>query len=141
AGGVSVLLGPPIAVVRGDLALSLAGLPSYDQSWQATGVSYVGAGDTYRPAPVPLQSVPMSIRIGDQTFNNNGVLGYFTDDDYSRFYAVHGAGTQTAAVRAGLRRSMRSLRGLVGAPFAAGDDGGYVTENHLVTVLPDGPVV
>jgi hypothetical protein len=140
-GGVSVLLGPPVAVVRGDLALSLAGLPSYDQSWQATGVSYVDAAHAYKPVPVPLQSVPMSLRIGDQSFNDNGVLGYFTDDDYSRFYAVHGAGMQTAAARAGLRRSQRDLRSLVGAPVNAAADGGYVTENHLVTVAPDSPAV
>jgi len=137
-GGVSMLLGPPIAVVRGQLSLSLSGLPSYDQSWLATGASYVGAGNIYQPAPVPLQSVPVGIRVGDQSFNENGVLGYFIDDDYSRFYAVHGAGTQTAALRAGLLQARRDLRDLVGARADAADDGGYVTENHLVPVLPDG---
>jgi hypothetical protein len=141
AGGVSMLLGPPIAVVRGQLALSLSGMPSYDQSWLTTGASYVGPGNVYQPKPVPLESVPVAVRVGDQSFNDNGMLGYFTDGDYAHFYAVHGADTRTRAVRLGLRRAHRGLRELLGQPVAAADDGGYVTENHLVPVLPDGKPV
>jgi hypothetical protein len=136
-GGVSLLLGPPIAVVRGQLGLSLSGLPSYDQSWLTTGTSYVGSGNTYQPMPVPLQAVPVPVRVGEQSFNENGVLGYFTSDDYSRFYAVHGSGTQTAALRAARRQARRNLRSLVGATVTLADDGGYVTEDHLVPLLPD----
>ena len=147
ASGAGTLLGPPLAVVRARISAAIAGLPSYNQSWGMTGESYVaqqGGQPVFDPKPVPVMAVKMPARLGDTGLSKNGVMGYFVDDDYTRFYAVYGAGGQTAAVSRALRGGPVPLGGL--APLlggqAAPDDGSdYVQTGHLLELPLDGTPV
>jgi hypothetical protein len=141
-GNLAVLLGRPLAVVRAAVALSLHGSPVYDQAWGETGTWYMDNG-RYVPRPPPYVSTPFRVRVGDLAHPTNGVLGYFQDDDYARFFAVYGAGAQTAALRRALQtgrlRQGQALRLLhAGAAADPGFGDGYVRRDHLVQVAPDG---
>ncbi|OAN79409.1 hypothetical protein A8B78_11790 [Jannaschia sp. EhC01] len=142
AQGTGALLGPPLAVVRAKISASLAGLPSYNQSWGMTGDSYVthnGQTPVFDPQPVPVMSVKMPARLGDTGLKSNGVMGYFVDDDYSRFYAVYGAGGQTAAIARAMRAGPAQpgdLARLLGTDAAT--DSTYVETDHLLELPMDG---
>jgi hypothetical protein len=141
-GNLSVLLGRPLAVVRASVSLSLLGTPVYDQAWSETGRWYLD-GTRYVPRPPPYLATPFRVRVGDLGHATNGVLGYFQDDDYARFYAVYGAGAQTAPLRRALQRGRlrpgQALRLLEsGAAADAEFAGGYVHRDHLVQIRPDG---
>ncbi|MDB5041446.1 MAG: hypothetical protein JWN27_2172 [Candidatus Eremiobacteraeota bacterium] len=139
---VAALLGAPLALVRAQLSLELAGLPAFDQSWASTGISYTGNN----PVPPPLLSVPFGLRIGDMGFATNGVLGYFVADGYDTFYAVYGAGGQTAQLIRALRAGLKPPGGLANylletasQPLAI--ESTYVKTNHLVPMTPSGATV
>jgi hypothetical protein len=138
---VSALLGAPLAVVRARVAFELAGWPAFDQSWASTGANYVGA----KPVAAPLLSVPFGIRIGDMAFGTNGVMGYFVAGDYDTFYAVYGAGGQTAQVVRAVRGGVKPQGGLARL-LANGDahtqkSSSYVQTGHLVPLTPSGTPV
>jgi hypothetical protein len=138
-GNLSVLLGRPLAVVRAELSLNLYGLPYYNQSWKLTGSYYVKDGQ-YNPTLPPFASVKFKLRVGDTGFKDNGVLGYFLNDDYSTFYAVYGSGGQTAqlyeALKQPLLRSLSLLQTLTfDAPLASSN---YVERDHLIELPADG---
>jgi len=140
-GNLSLLLGRPLAVVRASVSLSLHGTPVYDQAWGETGRWYLDGG-RYVPRPPPFVSTRFRVRVGDLGHATNGVLGYFQDDDYARFYAVYGAGAQTAPLRRALQRGRlrpgQALRLLEsGAAAGRGFAGGYVRRDHLVQLAPD----
>lgn len=146
--GVSTLLGPPLAVVRARLSASIYGFPEYNQTWRLTGEYYLGENNTFDPRPTPIQSVKMQVRLGDTELVENGVMGFFVNDDYSLFHAVYGAGGQTGAVRRALRSApqpLGSLSALLGVETdsdAGGDDGsGYVDVGHLIDLPLDGTPV
>jgi hypothetical protein len=136
-------------VVRARISASLAACPAYDQSWGNTGADYVatvGGQPVYHPRPVPLSRVSLPARIGDTALNDNGVMGYFLNDDYSRFHAVYGAGGQTAALRRALRAGplpAGRLTALLNQPLAAAapDQSGYVDTDHLIDLPLDGSPV
>jgi hypothetical protein len=138
---ISALLGPTLALVRARLVLELSGLPAYNQSWSDTGKFYVGADGAFAPLPPPLLEVSFPVRLGDTGFATNGVLGYCQADDYAKFYAVYGAGGQTAALIAAMRRGavphpglatlLRRTAGGTSAPSA------YVATGHKIGVKPD----
>lgn len=142
-GNLSVLAGQALAVVRADVSLSLAGLPDYNQTYGLTGQYYLDENGAYRPVPPPWTSTALTVRVGDLAYRGNGVLGYFQADAYDTFYAVHGAGPHTSALR-------RALKGGPLAPGAAarlvarsaaspsGFGSGYVVPGHLVRLWPDG---
>ncbi|HVG44701.1 MAG TPA: hypothetical protein VM890_08220, partial [Longimicrobium sp.] len=142
-GNLSILLGRPLALVRASVSLSLLGTPVYDQAWSETGRWYLDGDNRYAPRPPPFVSTPFQVRVGDLGHATNGVLGYFQDDDYSRFHAVYGAGTQTAPLRRALQRGRlrpgEALR-LLEAGAAADRDfaGGYVERGHRVRLPADG---
>ncbi|RCW84092.1 hypothetical protein [Paracoccus lutimaris] len=140
--GAGTLLGPPLAVVRARISAAIAGLPSYNQSWGMTGDSYVaqqGGKPVFAPKPVPVMAVTMPARLGDTGLSSNGVMGYFVNDDYTRFYAVYGAGGQTAAVSRALRGGPVPLGGLTRLLGNAGAaTSGYVETGHLLELPLDG---
>jgi hypothetical protein len=139
---LAILLGPPIAVVRAEVSLSLYGNPAYNQSWSETGRYYLANGQ-YKPLPVPFQSVGFAVRIGDLGYNQNGAMGYFAADDYTRFYAVYGSGSETAAVRRAMRRGAPLRPALLAPPPAREslDGNGYVETGHLVQLSADASTV
>jgi hypothetical protein len=89
---LSVLVGRPLAVVRGELSLRLRGLPADAQDWWTTFADTSGAADV----PVGLGEVDggvtgftWPVRLGSRALRSDGLIGYFADDDYATFHAVH----------------------------------------------------
>ena len=91
---LSLLVGRPIAVVRGEVSVTIAGNPIYKQYWCNTGDFYNENG-TYKPQDPPYMSISFPLRIGDAFLANNGILGYFPNNKYDVFYPVYGAEGQT----------------------------------------------
>ncbi|MEM8849466.1 MAG: hypothetical protein AAGE03_05455 [Pseudomonadota bacterium] len=142
--GPGTLLGPPLAVVRAQISAHLPGLAIPNQSWGLTGDTYVDANGGYKPIPVPVMGVTLPARLGDSGLKENGVMGYFVDDDYSTFHAVYGAGGQTGTLRRALRSGAAragNLAGLLGQPLPAGTTASYVTDSHVIPVPLDGTPV
>lgn len=75
---LSVLIGRPLALLRTRLELQLEGNPIRDTGWPAT---------FRRPDPSFLTQ-PFSIRLGAQGKRRDGVIGYFTGDDYDTFHST-----------------------------------------------------
>lgn len=78
---VAGLVGRPVAVVRAQLRLELRPEDDLDLSNPARAAERVAAEKA-------LASVAFPIRIGELTRTDDGVLGFFVDDDYSRFHLV-----------------------------------------------------
>ncbi len=75
------LVGRPIAVVRAQVRLELLPVDKVDLSdpeWAAR----------WAEAEAALSTVAFPLRIGELTRTDDGVLGFFVDDDYSRFRPV-----------------------------------------------------
>ncbi|PHV31207.1 hypothetical protein CSQ94_23300 [Janthinobacterium sp. BJB312] len=147
-GNLAILLGRPIAMVRALVTLGVSGSDANDQSWADTGMNVTG----------DFTSVALPLRIGDIGLSNNGVMGYFLDDDYSCFYPYYGyddrlaiprrvMADRTLAPRDKLAR-MASDLAASGAPGAPGPnsylvgDPGFTTvadgvTTHSVTMLVD----
>lgn len=75
---LSVLIGRPLALVRAHMQLQLAGPALRDCSWAST---------LDPPAP-EFTKLSFSIRIGDEHTREDGVIGYFTGNNYSAFSSV-----------------------------------------------------
>ena len=76
---LSVLIGRPRALVRCKLGLELDGLPYANQSWRDT-LQNMGAG---------LEKLQWQIRLGSVELYDDGPMGYYADDSYATFHAVH----------------------------------------------------
>lgn len=74
----ALLCGQPIAIARCSVGLELLGLPVYNQRWDESGKENSGE----------IESVKFPLFIGDFTLEKDGLLGCFTDDDYTRFYTT-----------------------------------------------------
>ncbi len=136
-GNLSLLLGRPLAVVRAEVLLNLSGDPAYNQGWCDTGKFYNKNG-TYQAVQPPFMSVPFSLRIGDAFLVENGVMGYFQDDNYDTFYPVYGVDGQTATI-IDIIRAGNSLNFI---PPATGEfKSSYVKSGHLVPLTSDGTPV
>ena len=140
---LSVLLGKPLAVVRAEVELTLSGDPAYNQGWYQTGEYYNDNG-TYNPQAPPFVAVKFNVRIGDSLMKKNGVMGYFVNDDYTKFYKVYGSAGQTGALQRLLKTGRASLNlnqvksALNNAPSPSS---GYVVTDHLVSLAANqGPV-
>ncbi|MCL7986630.1 hypothetical protein M8998_01625 [Sphingobacterium sp. lm-10] len=96
-GNLSILLGRPLALVRGEIAMALSGMPAFNQSWMETGKYYNQSG-TYKLELPDFCQVPFTVRVGDSHAESNGVLGYFQEDNYDTFYSVYGANGQTVRI-------------------------------------------
>ena len=64
---LSVLLGRPIAIVREKVGIDVEGLPAFAE----------------------LGSRSFRIRLGHAGLHEDGILGYFINDDYRRFFPIH----------------------------------------------------
>ncbi|MBL6449582.1 hypothetical protein JMN32_24945 [Fulvivirga sp. 29W222] len=140
---LSILLGKPLAVVRAEVELTLSGDPSYNQGWYQTGEYYDDQG-TYKPQDPPFVAVKFNVRIGDSLMKKNGVMGYFVNDDYTKFYKVYGSTGQTLELQRLLKTGGASLTlDQVKSALAKGPapSSGYVITDHLVSLAANqGPV-
>ncbi|MEO8193520.1 MAG: hypothetical protein ABI681_06690 [Gemmatimonadales bacterium] len=72
---LSVIIGHPMAIVRSELRLEVQ--------------SETDARSIYVEARKELERTPMPVRLGELLALDDGLIGYFINDDYSRFYPVH----------------------------------------------------
>jgi hypothetical protein len=82
---VSTLTGHPIALVRASLELEVPD----DLDEIASGIT-PDAVEARRRAFTELASLAFPVRLGLLTRTDDGLLGYFVDDDYTRFHPVSG---------------------------------------------------
>ncbi len=72
---LSTLIGRPLALTRASLQYQLDGPPLADPSWQ-----YL-----FKPAAPQFTQYRFPIKLGQPILRNDGLIGYFQGDDYSRF--------------------------------------------------------
>ncbi|MBV9787841.1 MAG: hypothetical protein JOZ51_06695, partial [Chloroflexi bacterium] len=75
---LAVLMGRPLAMVRAQLQFLLDGPPSSDPSWQYT----------FAPATPDMIAYEFGIELGNIAQLDDGLIGYFTGDDYTKFNVV-----------------------------------------------------
>jgi hypothetical protein len=83
---LAVLIGRPLALVRLELQLELYGNAATNQSWR----------DTLQAQDSGLSTFSFPIRLGSPELLDDGVIGYFTSDNYAQFNAVHASKTATS---------------------------------------------
>lgn len=72
---LSVIIGHPLAIVRAELRLEV----EYDADPRAM----------YEAARTELERTAFPVRLGELLALDDGLMGYFINDDFSRFYPVH----------------------------------------------------
>lgn len=116
---VAGLVGRPIAVVRAQLRLEL--MPPTD-----VDLSDPRRAAEWEASQVEARKHAFPVRIGELTRSDDGVLGFFVDDDYSRFRLVDKAIAATA-VAGGRSRGQLGLHGaLAGMPIQSAIDHPYI---------------
>ncbi len=76
---LSVLIGRPLALTRAKLQFELGGPPLREQSWPKTF-------DTSIPS---YTQESFQIRLGEQELREDGMIGYYLNQDYGTFHNVH----------------------------------------------------
>jgi hypothetical protein len=76
---LSLLVGHPLALVRAELRLEV----------QADPLAPTAQGALYTEARAELERTPLPVRLGEVLALDDGLMGYFVNDDYSRFYPIH----------------------------------------------------
>jgi hypothetical protein len=129
---VAGLVGRPIAVVRAQLRLELKPPTDVDLSNPARAEEWTRAEQEARRHA-------FAVRIGELTRSDDGVLGFFVDDDYAHFRLVDKAVAATAA-DAGRSRGKLGLLGqdegaprhsAIEHPYIAGSDAADTLALHI----------
>jgi hypothetical protein len=129
---VAGLVGRPIAVVRAQLRLELMPPDDIDLSNPDRAAEWADAAREAARYGFP-------VRIGEITRSDDGMLGFFVDDDYSRFRLVDKA-IAGAATQAGRSRGQLGLYGNVSGlpepkpikhPYIAGTDDADTLMLHI----------
>ena len=116
---VAGLVGRPIAVVRAQLRLELMPPSDVDLSDPARAAEWeAAAADARRHA--------FAVRIGEVTRSDDGVLGFFVDDDYSRFRLVDKVIAANAADAGRSRGKLELLGSHTGPPVLTSIDHAYI---------------
>jgi hypothetical protein len=101
----AVLMGRPLALVRAELRLELAGLPAFDTGLAAVRAAMAanggGAYDWTLRDDAGLRDVDFPVRLGDRNHLSDGLVGYFIDGPvpYDTFYAPAAAAADGTGVR------------------------------------------
>jgi hypothetical protein len=86
---IPLLGGHPLALVRGRLALRPYGRADRDQGWWETASDSTAGFDAVR----------FSIQLGSTELLDDGLVGYFTDDDYRRIHTAYDIGERDYVTR------------------------------------------
>jgi hypothetical protein len=124
----SVLLGRPVAVVRATLGFDIIDDPD--------AAALTGAAATDRAAAfAALADRAVTVRLGSLTRFDDGLLGFFVDDDYSVLHPVHPVVRDQA-------RELGSHRGFLAGVAAAAEFGSNLPADPISTtfVEPAGTV-
>jgi hypothetical protein len=96
---LAVLIGRPLALVRAQVQFELSGTPTYNQSWRDTfDLANPNDPSTIRIGrqEANFTSIALPIRLGSVELLDDGLFGYYTSDDYTRFNAVHASTSATS---------------------------------------------
>jgi hypothetical protein len=74
-----LLTGRPLAVMRARLRLAARGRPAVDQAWELSGLDVTDGFDT----------VPFPVQLGTTELLDDGLVGFYLNDGYSRIDTVH----------------------------------------------------
>ncbi|MEU1377773.1 hypothetical protein ABZ442_29590 [Streptomyces triculaminicus] len=88
---LGALLGRPLALVRARLGFELDGPPVADPGWQyALDWRKPLEWDAGRPVPPQMEHLTYQwpVRLGNAGQRGDGLIGYFTETDYTAFHAV-----------------------------------------------------
>jgi hypothetical protein len=85
---LSVLIGRPLALLRAQLQFEFDGRPVYNQSWP----------DSLQQQAAGVEAIQFPVCLGSVALYDDGLMGYFTGDNYASFNCVHQpAGYQPAS--------------------------------------------
>lgn len=126
---VAGLVGRPIAVVRAVLRLETP------DDLDEVLVASPDVAAVRRAAFEALAEQRFPVRLGDLQRSDDSLLGYFVDDDYSRFHLVDGRLVADARA-SGRHRGQLGLLGRVLAPPAQALDHEYVSADDVLLVRP-----
>jgi hypothetical protein len=126
---IAGLVGRPIAVVTAHLTLDVvddldAVVYANDATREARAAAYAD-----------LATIPFTVRLGSATRSDDGLLGYFVDDDYTRLHVVDKVIAEQAKESGRCRGDLGV--GVDGAPPEAGTnpiDHPYIVPDGTVTV-------
>ncbi|MFE0042483.1 hypothetical protein [Streptomyces albireticuli] len=93
---LGALLGRPLALVRARLGFELDGPPVSDPGWRyALDWRTPAEWDAGKPVPEEMDHLTYRwpVRLGNAGQRGDGLIGYFSEDDYTAFHAVAGPGT------------------------------------------------
>ena len=76
---LSILVGRPVAVLRASVGLELYGEPGKNIAWTYSDKNDTGNIGKYN----------FPVQIGNVELGQDGVMGYYPDNDYSKFISVH----------------------------------------------------
>ena len=133
---VAGLVGRPVAVVRAQLRLQLRPPDDVDLSDPARAAEWAAAERE-------LAAVAFPVRLGELTRTDDGVLGFFVDDDYSRFRPVDKAVAALAAESGRSRGQLGLLAPASGAlpattvishPYVAGQPGTVLGDSDTLSL-------
>src|SRR5439155_20102798 len=79
---IAGLVGRPVAIVRATLRLDLP------DDIDELSITEAGGADARRAVFATLAAERFPVRIGDLGRSDDAVLGFFVDDDYTRFFVV-----------------------------------------------------
>ncbi len=82
---LAVLIGRPLALVRAQLQFELDGPAYLDPSWQFT----------FAPQAPAITGYKFACELGNVAQLDDGLIGYFVEDDYGTFHVVQQAGAAT----------------------------------------------
>ncbi len=74
----AMLCGQALGLARCTVGLELLGLPTYNQRWDESGKENTG----------DIESIQVPLFIGNFNHENDGLLGYFKEADYSQLYTT-----------------------------------------------------
>ena len=121
---IAGLVGRPVAIVQAELTLDVPG--DLDELVYAAGTSR----DERARAFAELAAIPFPVRLGSLLRSDDGVLGYFVDDDYRRVQVVDRQVTQRALDSG----RCRGLLGVTGETETKVIDSDYVVDAGFVTL-------
>lgn len=116
---VAGLVGRPVAVVRAQLRLEL--MPPSD-----VDLSDAGRAAEWAQAEAEAKRHAFEVRIGELTRSDDGVLGFFVDDDYTRFRLVDKVIAATSADAGRSRGKLELLGANKGKPKKSDIDHPYI---------------
>jgi len=127
--GLAVLIGRPLAMIRARLQFLLSGPPNADPAWQYTfNPSNCSQIQAQTPA---ITSFQFAVELGNLAQLNDGLIGYFTADNYNTLNVV----AQSGGAADGYLNPIGSNNNYIYLPFD-----GATTEYVSMLVDPRAPV-